>query len=160
MSWSIYIQDLSRDVCESCGSKVKVTAKCCYTDICRECFSKWPDINVNTGKHLNYTSNTTGMLQAAAEGSACVPLEYSISSDSKEEAKTYQYVGEAFDGKNCRDIGKRLRKCIAWMLDHSTEMEAMNPANGWGSYTRYLKFLQEWAALCEEYPDCTVYICR
>jgi hypothetical protein len=135
MSWDIYIAEDPEPKCPCGKAEASLQVKCCYNYVCPACGEVWPDPTLaDVG---NYTSNTAGMLQAAAIAT--------------ETITPGAYVGDDFSGKRTTEIGPKLDKCIAWMREHRAEMEKMEPPNGWGHFHTYIVYLQQWADACREH---------
>lgn len=58
-----------------------------------------------------------------------------------------------FHGKKASECIETLEKGIADMKENKSDYEAMNPENGWGSYTGILKVLEKMLSKCKEYPN-------
>jgi hypothetical protein len=56
----------------------------------------------------------------------------------------------------CRDALPILDEGLAHMAAHEAEMRAMEPGNGWGSYSGALDYLRWVRDLCAEHPDATL----
>ncbi len=59
-----------------------------------------------------------------------------------------------------RQLIKPLRDGLRRLEAHPIEYEAMNPANGWGSYEVLVAFVTDYLAACERWPDATVEVSR
>jgi hypothetical protein len=53
-----------------------------------------------------------------------------------------------------------LREGLAKLLAEPQRFEALNPANGWGSYDGLVNFVQEYLHACEENRDADVSVSR
>lgn len=53
-----------------------------------------------------------------------------------------------------------LRKGIEMMEADPDRFIAFNPANGWGSYARFMPWLKRYLEACEDYPDADVEVSR
>ncbi len=53
-----------------------------------------------------------------------------------------------------------LRNGIAQMKADPERFKKHNPSNGWGSYERFLPWLEQYLAACEANPDATVSVWR
>lgn len=62
-------------------------------------------------------------------------------------------------GKLAKDISASIAEGLAYMESHQVELEAMNPANGWGSYQTALAFLRMVDRACREWPDAEIHVC-
>ena len=53
-----------------------------------------------------------------------------------------------------------LRAGLALLKSDRTRFEALNPANGWGSYADFVPWVESYLRACEEYPDANVSVSR
>lgn len=58
------------------------------------------------------------------------------------------------------DLVPLLRAGLFYLRNHKKELEAFNPANGWGSYENLVTFVEGYLDACLEYPDGVVRACR
>lgn len=140
MSWDVEIRE-ERDACIECCQSSFIESKCCQKEVCSFCGT--PKVR-NTVWESNYTSNTAPMLQKAA-------VALGLITD-----KTY--IRGFLHRKPAYECASILQACIAWMIDNKEEMIKLNPKNGWGSYTGYLSFLQEWRDKCYEHTSLIVLV--
>ena len=64
----------------------------------------------------------------------------------------------ALEGSLAEDCIKGLQKALAAMQNAPRKYEALNPANGWGSYGGCLRWLETILADCEQHPLATLRI--
>lgn len=60
----------------------------------------------------------------------------------------------SIEGMTGEDASKKIQAAILEMKRKQKFMETLNPANGWGSYTGFLCFLQEIYNACLDCPEC------
>jgi hypothetical protein len=89
---------------------------------------------ITVGRDFNYTHNTNKMIREA--GLTEWPYD----------------VG----GWNAGELGKRLDEVIASFEADPKKYRAMDPPNGWGSYSTLLPVLRELRDQCRTYPSTTV----
>jgi len=53
-----------------------------------------------------------------------------------------------------------LRAAIEAMTNDPKRFKAHNPMNGWGNYTGFLKWLEDYLQACEKYPMATIEVSR
>lgn len=58
------------------------------------------------------------------------------------------------------EIAERLVPGISRLKEEPDKYRALNPPNGWGSYDRFVPWLERYLAACREYPDALVEVCR
>jgi hypothetical protein len=58
--------------------------------------------------------------------------------------------------KYAHELVLPLRKGLSILKRSPKRFERMNPANGWGSYTSFVRWLEEYIRACEEHPLSTV----
>jgi len=56
------------------------------------------------------------------------------------------------DGKQAQDIIPYLERGLEKMKENPSEYEALNPANGWGSYSGAVDFLEDYLCACHLAP--------
>lgn len=88
-------------------------------------------------KHLNYTYNCGPMFGKANNGIG---------------------LSEALDGSIAKDAEILLRRVVCEMVNNPSDYQKLNPANGWGSYEGFMKFLLDFAEECRKYPNATISI--
>lgn len=88
--------------------------------------------HVETTDSLNITYNLAPMWYAIFDGAKQM---CDIDTMSGEEAEPYLKIG-------LRRLKKKPEKFIA-----------LNPANGWGTYEDFVKYIENLIKLCKEYPD-------
>ena len=78
--------------------------------------------------------------------------------DMAKEAGIYGIVWRPGENniKTAGQLIEPLRKAISDMKAAPARFEKHNPSNGWGSYERFLPWLEEYLAACEKYPDAGV----
>ncbi len=59
-----------------------------------------------------------------------------------------------------RELIAPLREGLAQLIADPTTYEKHNPPNGWGSYDGLCRFVRNYLAACEEYPDAKVSVSR
>lgn len=59
-----------------------------------------------------------------------------------------------------RDLLQPLREGLAVLRATPARFEALNPANGWGSYPILVLFVADYLAACERWPEATVEVWR
>lgn len=62
------------------------------------------------------------------------------------------------DGLSGAEGAEALKAAVAYMVEHKTELEALNPENGWGSYDGALRLLREMLHYTEGYPEGTWHV--
>jgi hypothetical protein len=60
------------------------------------------------------------------------------------------------DGRTAADVVKQLEEACYDMDERPSIYEALNPPNGWGSYTGARQFLSRFLGLCRDHPKATV----
>lgn len=55
-------------------------------------------------------------------------------------------------GKSCQEAEPIIEQAIADMRDKPTEYREMEPANGWGTYTGAIDWLERVLVACREHP--------
>ena len=53
-----------------------------------------------------------------------------------------------------------LRRARAALLDNSARFEPFAPESGWGTYGGLVKFVVDYLAACEKFPEAMVTVCR
>ena len=53
-----------------------------------------------------------------------------------------------------------LRSVLVLMRDQPDHFKKLNPENGWGSYDRFVPWIADYLAACEQYPDADVSVLR
>ena len=53
-----------------------------------------------------------------------------------------------------------LRKGLKKLRADPERFKALNPENGWGSYSGFVPWVEKYLAACEENPDAKVEVCR
>ncbi len=93
----------------------------------------------------NYTSNVAPMFYAAFADSEKLAAELGENKGIR-----------GLSGLTGSDAQPLLDAAIEYFHEHKVELEAMNPANGWGSYDGALKLLGKLSRGCEQWPDDTL----
>jgi hypothetical protein len=69
----------------------------------------------------------------------------------------YAALGEhgirGLDGKSGKECAPLLDASIAYFSSHETELQAMNPANGWGDYDGAFNLLLKLRKWCDRAPN-------
>lgn len=93
------------------------------------------------------------------EGAVTLRPEYGDYNMTSNVAPMWRAAGAdlaEFHGKRAKDCIPGLDTAVAAMASDPARFEAMNPPNGWGSYTGCLAFLRELRQQFAEHPDATV----
>lgn len=53
-----------------------------------------------------------------------------------------------------------LKRGLAVLREKPEHFKKFNPANGWGSYDRFVPWVADYLAACEQYPDADVSVSR
>ena len=53
-----------------------------------------------------------------------------------------------------------LQKGLDKLCSHRSYFEQFNPANGWGNYDGFVRFVQQYLIACEQHPDADVEVSR
>lgn len=63
-----------------------------------------------------------------------------------------------FDGVNANDAYPMLQRAVNHMNnpENRPTYEAMNPENGWGSFTSAREYLRRFMEACADHPKCTI----
>jgi hypothetical protein len=64
----------------------------------------------------------------------------------------------SLDGKTASEVATILAPVVQFMEAHPTEMRALNPKNGWGSYESALNFLRGIMVDCQMNPACRLVV--
>ena len=67
----------------------------------------------------------------------------------------YSALYESED-KLARDVLPALRKGVETMRAMLDDCRKLNPENGWGNADGALRWLEEWTASCEKYPNARI----
>lgn len=53
-----------------------------------------------------------------------------------------------------------LKKGLKLMKSNPKRFKSLNPKNGWGSYDRFVPWIERYIEACEDYPDADVEVSR
>jgi hypothetical protein len=108
------------------------------------------EINV---AEFNYTHNCNCMMSAVLEDAGHVLEKHWLIGHM---GKSWFYVLEGIGGDKARET---LELIINGMKKEPERFEAMNPENGWGSYDRVLKVLEEMLSKTKQFPSAKWRVC-
>jgi type II secretory pathway component PulM len=78
------------------------------------------------------------------------------------EAGIYQHLWrpEELGITKAAELIEPLRAGLALLKSDPPRFEALNPSNGWGSYSSFVPWVQKYLAACEAHPDANVEVSR
>lgn len=78
------------------------------------------------------------------------------------EAGIYQHLWrpEELGITKASELIQPLRAGLILMREDPPRFKKHNPANGWGSYTGFIPWIEDYLRACEEHPEATIDISR
>lgn len=79
-----------------------------------------------------------------------------------DEAGIYQHLWrpDEIGITKARQLIEPLRHGLALLREKPEHFKQFNPSNGWGSYDRFVPWVANYLAACEQYPDADVSVSR
>jgi len=97
--------------------------------------------------NINYTSNVAEMYYLAIPKKRYIPV-------LKEERGGLW----SLEGMQCAQAIPIIKEAIVYFVKNRTELEKLNPSNGWGNYKGALKMLENILEMCIDHPKATLRI--
>lgn len=96
----------------------------------------------------NYTSNVGSMYRAAMPG----PYPGGGKYDGIKDLDGPCGGLPGISGLSCKEAARVLSSGLAYMREHSEDMRALNPSNGWGEFAGAVAFLERILDACNDHP--------
>jgi len=122
--------------------------------------------SANITHNLGKMANKAGIYEALWRPGELLAPETATRIREQEKVGNYHESGGAYELErslpvvHARDLVAPLRAGLELLRAEPDRFKAFNPENGWGDYDGLVRFVENYLAACETYPDAEVRVSR
>jgi len=74
------------------------------------------------------------------------------------QSNTYNILWKPYENAYiyAKDIIPQLKRGLKYIIDNESQLQKLNPENGWGSYDLYIDKIKSIIKACNEYPNALI----